>query len=107
MIYYLPEVKSVLKPLLLAALGSLIAPAIAIEIMVFHGHSQLRANTDKVSQSQETIFATEDIPRSILSTEAGERGFVISAGEAFLEPYRLGREALAAARERSDNSAVT
>jgi hypothetical protein len=52
MIYYLPEVKSVLKPLLLATLGSLIAPAIAIEIMVFHGHSQLRANTDKVSHSQ-------------------------------------------------------
>jgi hypothetical protein len=107
MIYDLPQVKSPFKSWPLAALGSVIALVIAIEITIVHGYSQPSANTDKVSQSQETIFATEDIPRSILNMEPAERGFLICAGEAFLGPYELGREALAAAREQSDNSAGT
>lgn len=61
MIYDLPEVKGALKPLPLAALGTVIALMIAIEITIFGRYGQLRANTDKVSRSQETILATEDI----------------------------------------------
>ncbi|WP_437319567.1 methyl-accepting chemotaxis protein [Sorangium sp. So ce385] len=40
----------------------------------------------------EVMLATSDIMESLLDTETGERGFVITGVEAFLEPYRSGRD---------------
>ncbi|WP_044985773.1 methyl-accepting chemotaxis protein [Sorangium cellulosum] len=40
----------------------------------------------------EVMLATGDILESLLDTETGERGFVITGVESFLEPYRGGRD---------------
>ncbi|KYF47503.1 chemotaxis protein [Sorangium cellulosum] len=40
----------------------------------------------------EVLLATSDIMESLLDTETGERGFVITGVESFLEPYRRGRD---------------
>ncbi|WP_437970022.1 CHASE3 domain-containing protein [Sorangium sp. So ce260] len=40
----------------------------------------------------EVMLATSDIMESLLDTETGERGFVITGVESFLEPYRGGRD---------------
>ncbi|WP_437561209.1 methyl-accepting chemotaxis protein [Sorangium sp. So ce542] len=40
----------------------------------------------------EVMLATGDIMESLLDTETGERGFVITGVESFLEPYRSGRD---------------
>ena len=113
MIHALAKVRGALAPLRLAESGTFVALAVAIAIIISKGYSPFGMNTDKVSQSPEDILATEGMLRSILDMEAGERGFVIFARLAFLVPYRLGREALAAAIERAlrltatDNCAVT
>lgn len=100
-IYDLPKVKGTLKPLPRAALDAVIAQVVAIEIMFFDGYHQLRANTNEVSESQETVLAIEGVFRSILNTETAPRGFVISGDEAFLMPYHLGYKAFAAAIQRA------
>ncbi|KYF66772.1 methyl-accepting chemotaxis protein [Sorangium cellulosum] len=40
----------------------------------------------------EVMLETREIMRSLLDTETGERGFVITGVESFLEPYRSGRD---------------
>ncbi|WP_437817547.1 CHASE3 domain-containing protein [Sorangium sp. So ce1078] len=40
----------------------------------------------------EVMLATSEIIESLLDTETGERGFVITGVESFLEPYRSGRD---------------
>ncbi|XXT14828.1 CHASE3 domain-containing protein [Sorangium sp. So ce429] len=40
----------------------------------------------------EVMLATSEIMESLLDTETGERGFVITGVESFLEPYRGGRD---------------
>ncbi|WP_438000531.1 CHASE3 domain-containing protein [Sorangium sp. So ce185] len=40
----------------------------------------------------EVMLATSEIMESLLDTETGERGFVITGVESFLEPYRNGRD---------------
>ncbi|WP_437959331.1 CHASE3 domain-containing protein [Sorangium sp. So ce119] len=40
----------------------------------------------------EVMLATSDIMESLLDTETGERGFIITGVESFLEPYRRGRD---------------
>ncbi|MGK3987962.1 CHASE3 domain-containing protein [Sorangium sp. So ce136] len=40
----------------------------------------------------EVMLATSEIMESLLDTETGERGFVITGVESFLEPYRSGRD---------------
>ncbi|AUX38679.1 methyl-accepting chemotaxis protein [Sorangium cellulosum] len=40
----------------------------------------------------EVLLATSDIMEALLDTETGERGFVITGVESFLEPYRRGRD---------------
>ena len=101
MIYDVPVAKGTLKQLPLVALGLVIALVVSIEIMIFDGYRQLRANTDEMRRSQEIVLATENVLRSVLNTETGERGFVIAADEAFLEPYRVGRDEFATAIKRA------
>ncbi|WP_437290009.1 methyl-accepting chemotaxis protein [Sorangium sp. So ce406] len=40
----------------------------------------------------EVMLATSEIMESLLDTETGERGFIITGVESFLEPYRSGRD---------------
>ncbi|WP_437337340.1 methyl-accepting chemotaxis protein [Sorangium sp. So ce394] len=40
----------------------------------------------------EVMLSTSEIMESLLDTETGERGFVITGVESFLEPYRSGRD---------------
>ncbi|WP_437302420.1 methyl-accepting chemotaxis protein [Sorangium sp. So ce388] len=40
----------------------------------------------------EVMLATSEIMESLLDSETGERGFVITGVESFLEPYRSGRD---------------
>ncbi|WP_437751679.1 CHASE3 domain-containing protein [Sorangium sp. So ce1389] len=40
----------------------------------------------------EVMLATNEIMKSLLDTETGERGFLITGVESFLEPYRSGRD---------------
>ncbi|HTN91507.1 MAG TPA: CHASE3 domain-containing protein [Sorangium sp.] len=40
----------------------------------------------------DVMLATSEIMKSLLNTETGERGFVITGVESFLEPYRSGRD---------------
>ena len=40
----------------------------------------------------EVMLTTGEIMKSLLDTETGERGFIITGVEAFLEPYRGGRD---------------
>ncbi|WP_437618076.1 methyl-accepting chemotaxis protein [Sorangium sp. So ce1151] len=40
----------------------------------------------------EVMLATSEIMESLLDTETGERGFIITGVESFLQPYRSGRD---------------
>lgn len=101
MIYDTPNARGKLRPLPLIALGVVIALVVAIEVMIFDGYHQLRANTEEVSRSQEMIVATQEVLESILNVETGARGFLIAGDEAFLAPYYAGREKFAAAIRRA------
>src|SRR5512136_950521 len=79
--------------------GTVVALMIPIPFVILEGYSLLLRNVDKVSPSQTTELATEDMLKNILDTKARERGFAICGGQAFQRSYRLSGEALAAAIE--------
>jgi hypothetical protein len=118
MIEDLPGVIDAPEPLLLADPGTAVALMIAIRFVILEGYSLLWRNIDKGIPSQETALATEDMLKNIiLKMKARKRGVANCGGQAFLRPYRLSGEALAAAieparkraatRPRPDSSSVT
>ncbi|MGU3496247.1 response regulator [Xanthobacteraceae bacterium A53D] len=54
----------------------------------------LRAGTEKVTQTHEVIIALQRVLSSTLDAETGQRGFVLSNDESYLQPYSRALAAL-------------
>jgi hypothetical protein len=107
MIEDFPGVKNAPEPLPLAAPGTVVALMIAIPFVILEGYSLLCRSPDKISPSQETALAIEDMLKNILKVKARERGFSICSRQAFRRSYSLSGEALAAASEPALKRAAT
>src|SRR5436190_21418430 len=51
-------------------------------------------NSARISRSRETLIALQDVLASLQDAETGQRGFVITGEERYLEPYSIARRAL-------------
>ncbi|WP_437915166.1 CHASE3 domain-containing protein [Sorangium sp. So ce302] len=71
--------------------------AMVVIVLGLAGTSYMRfAELDEArswdQHTYEVMLTTREIMASLLDTETGERGFVITGVESFLEPYRSGRD---------------
>ncbi|WP_437907661.1 CHASE3 domain-containing protein [Sorangium sp. So ce327] len=71
--------------------------AMVVLVLGLAGTSYMRfAELDEArswdQHTYEVMLTTREIMASLLDTETGERGFVITGVESFLEPYRSGRD---------------
>ena len=60
----------------------------------FYGLSSLLNTQQWVSHTQKVIAAASEIEKLVVDLETGERGFLITGKEAFLEPYHEARKKL-------------
>ena len=70
--------------------------------------NDLTANAQRLEQTYQTLQVLEAILAHIIDVETGERGFLISGADHYLEPYRVARETLredlAQARRLTDDN---
>ena len=66
----------------------------------FRSLNELTASTQLQDQSTQTLKELEGILAKILDAETGERGFLISGADHYLESYHQSRDQLRAAAER-------
>jgi methyl-accepting chemotaxis protein len=55
--------------------------------LTYRNTFQLNADAGEVAHSHEVLDQTSEVPRTLVDAETGERGFVITGKENFLEPY--------------------
>jgi diguanylate cyclase (GGDEF)-like protein/PAS domain S-box-containing protein len=83
---------------------------VAISAFSFRSLNELTGNTQRLEQTYQTLQVLEGILARIIDVETGERGFLISGADHYLEPYRVAREGLrqelARARRLTDDNAA-
>lgn len=87
MIYDLPKLQANFRRGPVTALGVVVALVMLTEFQIFETCRQLQESTDDLRRSQSTLIAIGDTVKGIVNVETGERGFLISGHESFLEPY--------------------
>jgi signal transduction histidine kinase len=55
---------------------------------------EVRATSDLADYTQEVLLALDAVSESMLKMETGQRGFLLSGSDAYLEPYTAGAAAL-------------
>jgi diguanylate cyclase (GGDEF)-like protein/PAS domain S-box-containing protein len=60
----------------------------------FKSLAVLALNAQRVEQTYQTLQVLEGILARVIDVETGERGFLISGADHYLEPYRVARESL-------------
>jgi len=67
----------------------------------FKSLNDLGMNAQRVEQTYQTLQVLEGILARVIDVETGERGFLISGADHYLEPYRVARESLRAELARA------
>ena len=92
------------------AIGFSIALALLVLIAgaSFKSLGDLSQNAQRVEETHETLQTLESILARIIDVETGERGFLISGADHYLEPYRVARDTvrqeIARARRLTDDN---
>jgi signal transduction histidine kinase len=68
--------------------------------LVLHAFHSVRDATRREQQAGQAVVAATTVENLVLDLETGTRGFVITADDGFLEPWRSAREKLPAATAR-------
>ncbi|EMI21210.1 signal transduction histidine kinase with CheB and CheR activity [Rhodopirellula maiorica SM1] len=69
------------------AVAAVVILLVITGFVTFHNTRRLRAHTDLVGHSHKLLGVLERIESTIKSAETGQRGFLITAQEPYLEPY--------------------
>ena len=56
--------------------------------LAYRNTRQLLEDAGWVAHTQEVLDLTSDVLRTLVDTETGQRGFLLTGQENFLEPYR-------------------
>lgn len=83
--------------------ASVIASVASLAVVLWMAHLSLRevqVTSDLSHHTQEVRVALDAVSESLLKMETGQRGFLLSGQEVYLEPYRSGVAALDAQLQR-------
>jgi signal transduction histidine kinase len=82
----------------LGATGGIAVIVLLLGLMTFGGLSATRAARAGVSSTHRAIEATQSVLQDIIDAETGQRGFILTADEGYLEPYHAALNRLTADR---------
>ena len=93
---------------MLVGIGLIVALLIATGVLNFYNTQRLQQDAGQVAHTLEVIELTSDVLLGLVNAETGQRGFLLTGKEEFLQPYKatLDRldERMAALKEKtSDN----
>ena len=71
-----------------ALLALILGAAVAVLLLAI---GDLRESERRASQSQEVLTASNQLERLLLDLETGQRGFVLTGEERFLQPWQAAR----------------
>jgi PAS domain S-box-containing protein len=69
-------------------LGLAILTLIVMTVSTLQGWTALLAARDELFRTQQIDIAAAEVLQTVLDAETGERGFLLTGNEAYLEPYR-------------------
>src|SRR3984893_4994734 len=72
----------------LAGIGLVAALLVANAAIAYRNTRQLLEDSGWVAHTHEVLDLTSDVLRTLVDTETGQRGFLITGKENFLEPYQ-------------------
>ena len=85
---------SIRNKILLQAVA-IIALLVVVAVIVYSGIGASQERAESVTHTYQVIGAADDILLSLVNIETGERGFLVTGEESFLEPYTQGLAAYA------------
>ena len=84
-------------PLPPSVLAGFVAAVVAVVLMAavsYRAQQRSRAAADAVTQGVELIVQVQNVLSSVKDAETGQRGFLLTGDEAYLEPFVAGRAAV-------------
>jgi CHASE3 domain sensor protein len=92
----------------LIGLGSVVAFLVVIPVLTYRNTNQLNKDAPWVAHTQEVLGLTADVLLTLVDAETGQRGFIITGKDDFLQPYNaaLGRldERLAKLKDKTQDN---
>ena len=92
----------------LIGLGSVVAFLVVIPVLTYRNTNQLNEDARWVAHTQEVLGLTADVLLTLVDAETGQRGFIITGKDDFLQPYNaaLGRldERLAKLKDKTQDN---
>ncbi|HEY2898133.1 MAG TPA: CHASE3 domain-containing protein [Gemmatimonadaceae bacterium] len=85
-------------PQRLAATGGIAVIVLLLGLLTYGGLAGTRSARAGVSSTHRAIEATQSVLQDIIDAETGQRGFLLTADEGYLEPYHAALNRLAADR---------
>jgi len=89
-------------------LGSVVALLVVIPVLTYRNTNQLNEDARWVAHTQEVLGHTADVLLTLVDAETGQRGFIITGKDDFLQPYNaaLGRldERLAKLKDKTQDN---
>jgi methyl-accepting chemotaxis protein len=80
---------------ILLGYGGTLVVLVVLAGLVYQGLDRSVESAGWVRHTQEVLLHNSSIGKLLADMETGERGFIITGDDAFLEPYNLGRTAMA------------
>jgi signal transduction histidine kinase len=80
----------------LAAIGGIAAIVLLLGLVTYGGISSGRASRESVVNTHRAIEATQAVLQDLTNAETGQRGFLLTSNERYLEPYHAALDRLAA-----------
>ena len=71
----------------LIGLGSVVALLVVIPVLTYWNTNQLNEDARWVAHTQEVLGLTADVLLTLVDAETGQRGFIITGKDDFLQPY--------------------
>ena len=92
----------------LIGLGSVVVLLVVIPVLTYRNTNQLNEDARWVAHTQEVLGHTADVLLTLVDAETGQRGFIITGKDDFLQPYNaaLGRldERLAKLKDKTQDN---
>ena len=82
----------------LGATGGIAGIVLLLGLLTYGGLSSTRAARADVAKTHRAVEATQSVLQDIVDAETGQRGFLLTSDEGYLEPYHAALNRLAADR---------
>jgi CheY-like chemotaxis protein/signal transduction histidine kinase/CHASE3 domain sensor protein len=76
-----------LDPIVLFILAGAVFFFVVSGLLAYYNLQKLRTNNDRIVHSHEVIVALDELLSNVQDAETGQRGFVLTANNRYLEPY--------------------